>query len=306
MISPLKISILALLILVCVTAAAFAAEPEGEVSVCAGLVVSTEGDVTVVRNGAALPATEGFVLAGDDVVVVRGEGTCAGFTVAGGTFELKGPAELRLSGFAERGVLGRTADWISAQSAKLMRGGSRKLLITRAIPEDREVLASAPGPLLPAPDGQVRPSEPEFYWTTVPEIETYLVTFLSAAGEETTELVEGHHVRFDAAVPGGAYAWRIEPSVTGALWQSEWRSFRVMTEEDEQKLDLALSELDDLECGVLLMAVGLHAEAVDRFDTVITSGRRSHSAHVWRAKALAELGLYRNAYEDLLEAGTRG
>jgi hypothetical protein len=76
----------------------------------------------------------------------------------------------------------------------------------------------------------------------------------------------------------------------------------VLTEEEERGLDVALEEMGDVEAGVLLLITGLHGEAIQRFDRVVSSGSDIGSALRWRAQAFASIGMYQEACEDLIRA----
>jgi hypothetical protein len=52
---------------------------------------------------------------------------------------------------------------------------------------------------------------------------------------------------------------------------------------------------------VLLLSAGLHEEAIYRFDAAVADVSQERSARLWRAQAMAEVGLYRVAYQDVLE-----
>ena len=78
-----------------------------------------------------------------------------------------------------------------------------------------------------------------------------------------------------------------------------------MTSEEENSLDVSLKDLPDLEAGVLLLSVGLYREAITRFDAAASSSAYRESSMYWRAQALATIGLYREAYEDLMKAFER-
>jgi hypothetical protein len=75
-----------------------------------------------------------------------------------------------------------------------------------------------------------------------------------------------------------------------------------MTPEEETRLDQAIDALGDLEAGVLLLSSGLHEEAIYRFDAAVASPEQTRSARLWRARAFADIGLYKQAYEDMIEA----
>ena len=72
------------------SALAQAQEEEQEPAASTGIVVSVAGDVIVDRAGGRQPAVEGFVLEDGDVVVMRADGRCTGFTPAGEPLRLDG------------------------------------------------------------------------------------------------------------------------------------------------------------------------------------------------------------------------
>lgn len=276
------------------SAPAAAQEPDA-----AGLVVSVTGDVLVHRGAEPQKAEIGFVLYEGDTLVVMQGATCTGFTPAGTTFELEGPAELQLALPPQRGPLDTISGWIRSQLAQWAGARRRWAPTTRAAP-DWGIQVPCPIPLVPVADGQIRPSRPRFLWTLIPGIERYEVTLVPVQGEQLTRTVSSHGITVDDLLPGGQYAWSVRPAIKDWEGEREWRSFRVLTPEEEKQLDLALGTLKDVEAGVHLLSVGLHQEAIRRFDAVVSSGRKVHSARVWRARAFAEVGLFDEAYKDLL------
>lgn len=277
------------------------AQEEQEAAAGTGIVVSVAGEVIIERAGDRQSAVEGLVLEGEDVIVVKVGGRCAGFTPAGEPFRLDGPAELRLPSSSGQGVLDRVSRWIRDQLAQWVGQTRRRPLVTRTVLRDWDVAIDTPSQLIPAPDGRVRPSKSEFYWATVPGIDSYLVTVVSAAGEETSRLVRDHGVVLSDLEPGGEYVWKVRPSVEGWNGETRWRAFSVLTREEEQELDQAVTELGELEAGVVLLTAGLHDEAIYRFDATISANtEQATSARLWRARALADIGLYREAYGDVI------
>jgi len=176
--------------------------------------------------------------------------------------------------------------------------------VTRAILRDWDVRIDTPSQLIPAADGQVRPGKAEFYWATVPGIDSYLVTIVSADGEEITRTVRDHRLVLSGLTPGEEYVWKVQPSVEGWQGESRWRAFTVMGVEEERRLDEAIAGVDNLGAGVLLLSAGLHEEAIYRFDAAVADASQERSARMWRAQAMAEVGLYRSAYQDVLETST--
>lgn len=267
-----------------------------------GIVVSVDGEGFVDREGVREPAVEGYVLEHGDVIIVRAGGRCTGFTPAGEPFRLEGPSELRLPTASEQGLLDKVSRWIREQLTQWIGQTRRRPLVTRTLLRDWDVAIDTPTQLIPAPDGHVRPSEAEFYWATVPGIDSYLVTVVRADGDETSRLVRDHGIVLSDLEPGGEYVWKVQPAVEGWHGETRWRTFTVMTPAEEAELNGAIAELGGLEAGVLLLTAGLHDEAIYRFDATISgNGEQAGSARIWRARALADIGLYREAYKDVIQ-----
>jgi len=269
-------------------------------SVCTGVVVSVQGDVVVERAGEETPVSEGLVLKDGDVVLAHDGGRCTGFTPAGEPFDLPGPGELRLAGAAGEGVFDRVSIWVRRQLTQWIGESRRQPIVTRTLMRDWDVETMTPAPLIPASGGQVRPGEAVFYWGCVPGIDSYVVTFVSEDGEEAERVVRSYRIAMDDLVPGAEYVWKVRPAIEGWTGQAKWRGFRVMLPEEERGLDGALVSMSDLEAGVLLLSAGLHEEAIYRLDAAVTSQPQGASARRWRAQTMAEIGLYQDAYEDLV------
>ncbi|MFH1501754.1 MAG: hypothetical protein ABIG03_01775 [Candidatus Eisenbacteria bacterium] len=280
------------------------AEPADSVStgVCAGVVVSVRGDVKVERDGSSEPVTEGLVLQDGDIVSAPDGARCTGFTPSGEPFDLPGPGELRLAITQAEGVIDRVSLWVRRQLTQWIGESRRQPIVTRTLMRDWEVETLTPAPIIPAPGGHVRPGASVFYWGSVPGIDSYTVTLVADDGKESSKIVRSHRLVIDDLVPGQEYVWKVQPSVDGWTGRSKWRSFRVMLSEEENSLDGALREMDDLEAGVLLLSAGLHDEAVYRLDAAVGSGSQAQSARRWRAQTMAEIGLYQEAYEDLVRS----
>ena len=264
-----------------------------------GLVISIAGDVTVHRSDATVEVSEGFVLEDGDTIIVKSGGRCSGFTPMGEPFSLAGPAQLVLTGSVESGLVGNVASWIQNQLAQWIGESRRQPLTTRAV-RGWDVAVDAPAPLLPAPNASVRPKEAKLLWSTVPGIDSYTVTVAPALGEEEVHIVRGNSMVLDNLSAGEEYVWKVRPSMESWHGEAGWRAFRVLTAEEERQLDSAVEALDDLGAGVLLLSSGLHEEAVYRLDGTVSGGEDADAARLWRAQALAEIGLYRQAYEDLM------
>ncbi len=278
------------------------AEPaSGEsTSVCAGVVVSVRGDVAVEREGSSGPVTEGLVLQDGDIISAQDGSRCTGFTPSGEPFDLPGPGELRLAVVGAEGVLDRVSLWVRRQLTQWIGESRRQPIVTRTLMRDWEVETLTPAPIIPASGGQVRPEGAIFYWGSVPGIDSYMVTFVSEDGDEASRLIRSHKLVVDDLIPGQEYVWKVRPAIDGWTGQSKWRGFRVMLAEEETNLDDALRSMGDLEAGVLLLSAGLHEEAVYRLDAAVRSGPQTPSARRWRAQTMAEIGLFEEAYEDLV------
>lgn len=273
--------------------AAGAGDPPG------GLVVSVSGDVVVRRGDSESPAREGFVLREGDALLARSDAKCSGFTPVGEAFELKGPAEMQFA--AAGGVVGDLASWVRTQLADWIGESRRQPLRTRTV-RDWALPTEAPSQMIPAPEGRVRADDARLFWSEVPGVSSYVLTIAPSDGDEVTRVVRDNGAVLEDLVPGQEYVWKVQPESKGWEGETGWRAFVVLTPDEEHRLDQAIEKLGDLEAGVLLLSSGLHEEAIYRFDVAVASPQQSRSARMWRARAFADIGLFKQAYEDLLEA----
>jgi len=290
---------LALSIVLSITLAA-PAVASNETPAPSGIVVSVVGEVAVERSNSQEMATEGFVLKGGDTIIVRIGARCSGFTPYGESFSLEGPSEFQISSGADDGLVDSVASWIQTQLTDWTGQSRRRPLTTRGV-RDWVTKGEAPALILPASGGAIRPNRSEFCWSTVPGVDRYVVTVAPALGDEITRTVRGNTATLDELEPGGEYVWRVAPDIEGWASHGSWREFQVLELEDETRLDAALVGMNDLEAGVLLLSMGIHDEAICRFDAAAASSENARSARLWRAQALADCGLYREAYEDLIQ-----
>lgn len=289
-----RLAVLPLAVVVVLAAAPFCAASDG-------VVVSVSGQVDVHRGEESRSATEGFVLREGDTLVVKSGASCTGFSPAGEPFDLVGPAELE---FADGGnVAEGVSSWVRLQLAEWIGESRRQPLTTRNV-RDWAVPTEAPSQIIPAPEGRVRPGKSRFFWTTLNGVERYVVTLAPAEGDEELRIARDHSIVVEDLTPGEEYVWKVQPDEEDWEGETRWRAFTVLTPEEEAQLGAALDDLDDLEAGVLLLSAGLHEEAIYRFDAALADPELARSARLWRAQALADLGLYRQAYEDLV--GARG
>jgi hypothetical protein len=280
-----------------------AADAPESVPVHKGVVVSVVGDAVVERAGELHPIAEGFVLLEGDVAVLPRGTTCTVFTPSGTILGLEGPSEHLFPALSEQDLLDKVAEWIREQLASWVRKGRMRSLAVRADPRDWEIKSDTPRQLLPAPDGRVRRSDAEFVWGAIHGIGTYVVTLASGSSDEEDLTVRGSSLKVDYLAEGEEYIWDVRPAVSEWTSERTWRAFRVMTAEDEELLDQALSDVDDLKSGVVLLLAGLHGEAIERLDAAMRRAPSVRAARMWRARALAEVGLHQEACEDLEAAG---
>lgn len=263
-----------------------------------GLIVSVEGNAQVLRGTGPVPAVEGFVLQTSDTVFVAMGGICSGFTPGGERFELKGPGRITFAVQKER--RNRIAAWIAQQVAHWI-GESRDYSLVSRSSRDWQEHIEPLRLILPAPDAKVRASRAQFYWSTIPSVDRYELIIIPESGEEMRQTVRGYKAVKTDLTPGGRYYWTVRPEADEPYPSPGEQSFLVMTLEEERNLDGSLSELPDLEAGVLLLSSGLYDEAIYRFDAAVSGGDNRQSALRWRAQALAAIQLYDEAYRDLSE-----
>lgn len=292
-------AVLAILFLSCSHETSLAADVVNAEAAMHGVVISVTGDVVVERSGVRTSVLEGFVLMWGDTIALQDGAQCTGFTPQGESFTLAGPAEMRLPGLSDDGVVNDIATWVRRQLSDWIGEGRRRPLTTRSARE-WAVAKDTPALVIPAPGGSVRAGRSGLYWTTVPGVDTYRVTIAPDVGEELTRVVRGNTMALEELARGAEYVWKVGADLKDWSGQSGWRTFRVLRAEEESELDKALNDLDDLEAGVLLLSIGLHDEAIYRLDAAVGTGNCERSARLWRAQALAECGLYREAYEDLI------
>lgn len=267
----------------------------------AGVVVAAQGEVSVRRQQGAQPATAGFALQPGDSLVIKQGARCRGFSPVGEPFDRVGPALVVFARASEENFRSRVSRWVAQQLAQWAGQSRNRPLITRSV-RDWQTAASVAAPIIPAADGCVRSSRPFLCWKTHAGIQEYTVTIASEDGAESSSTVRGHEFSPSDLVPGRKYAWRVEAEVGGGRIASAWRDFRVLAPEEEELLDSSLQDLSDLMAGILLLAMGLHDEAIGRLDAAVATADQPTAALRWRAQALAAIGLHDEAYTDILRA----
>jgi hypothetical protein len=262
-----------------------------------GLVVASIGEVSIRHGNGPRTASAGVVLHEGDTLVVASGASCRGFDPSGRPFDLPGPAETVFSGTGTDGTLASIRSWIARQLTEWAGSTRDRPLLTRSA-RSWEVATPAPATMLPANDGEVRPGRVRLVWSAIPGVERYEATWTTPEGIETTHTVTGTNLVVDGLSPGGEYLWRVRPAVEGWPGNASWSTFRVLKVEEERELDRAVEGLDDLRAGVLLLSSGLHEEAILRFDAAMSEVPNG-AARLWRARAFSDLGLYKQACEDL-------
>jgi hypothetical protein len=274
------------------------AEPEDSV----GLVISLEGQAVVHRGRGTHTVADRFLLEAGDTLSVGASSTCRGLLPGGEPFTLEGPAQLIL----EKRKPETPVTWIWNKIAVEIANWTGEPYVvpptTRGV-EDWQLEAPAPSLVVPPRGGAVRAKQARLVWVAIPGVERYVVTTARGEDDEEKRTVRGNSLEIEELVPGAEYVWKVEPQADDWKGHSSWSDFRVLTGEEETQLDLKLRDTADLEAGVLLLAVGLHDEAIHRLGAVIVNGDEVASARRWRARALYEVGLYRQAYEDLAQSG---
>jgi hypothetical protein len=196
----------------------------------------------------------------------------------------------------------RIAAWVAD---KITNWGSMSSyfmpLLTRSA-RDWNYRTDAGRPIIPTAGGCVRASQSVFVWTTDEGIEFYDVTIAHEQEKGTSLTIRDHAIIKNDLQPGGNYYWKVTPKIDGYQRIPQWVPFTVMSAEAEKTLDASLAELPDLEAGIVLLSVGLHGEAIQRFDAAASVETCRKAALIWRAKSLAALELCEEAYRDLMEA----
>jgi hypothetical protein len=270
-----------------------------------GVILVAEGDVLLRGGSGHRGAAVGMPIQPGDTLVVAAGGQCEGFSPDGDRFELIGPAELILEEAGAVRMMNGVAGWLRDLISRWIGEERRQVLTTRSI-SDWETGIEAPPVVMPAQGGAVRPGETRLRWIPLPGIDQYKVTLAFDGGEEIHRTVSGQSIIIPDLAPGTECVWKVQPAMENWTGLARWHSFRVIEAEEEKALDNALRGFDDLEAGFVLLSTGLHQEALDSFDRALLSGDHPRSASLWKARVLAEMGLYREAYETLWQVSVEG
>jgi hypothetical protein len=263
-----------------------------------GIVAAVEGDVSIHRaDGRSVAKIQSAVQIGDTIVAKLGS-YCSGITPNGNHFELKGPGRIVFTKPKDESLIDKIKEYILLQISQLT-GQRRSVAAISRGAIDFDYAGEPSAPIMPADGGRVRASSQSFFWKTVHGIDDYVVTIETADGDATTYTVRGHSMTRDDLEPGQKYFWKVIPTVKDLRASARLHPFTVMQHDEEKMLDASLEDLPDLECGVLLLSAGLHGEAILRFKSVISSGTNVRSATQWKSRAMADMGLYQEAYETL-------
>ncbi len=263
-----------------------------------GIVASVDGEVFIHGiDGRYVAEIQSAVRTGDTIVAKIGS-YCSGITPNGSHFELKGPGRIVFTKPTEKSSIDKVKEFILLQISQLTGKRRRLAAISRGT-IDFDYAGEPSAPIVPADGGRVRASSQSFFWRTIRGIDSYVVTIETTDGDAITYTVRGHSMTRDDLEPGKEYCWRVVPAVKELRASASLHSFTVMQPDEEKMLDASLAELPDLEGGVLLLSAGLHGEAILRFNSVINNGTNARSAIQWKSRAMAAMGLYQEAYENL-------
>jgi len=269
-----------------------------------GVITNLKGTVTVRRGSDAREASLGFVLLPGDTIFAEQNASCSGISPLGNRFELGPTADSGTLSFplSESTSRGHMAPWIVERMAAWEGDSDISLSPVRSGDASWKYETEVGKPIVPAAGGSVRPGRSLFAWSVDEGIESYDVTISRDQGKAVHLTVKDHTMVKDDLEPGGTYYWRVTPKVEG--WQRipQWVPFTVMTDKTDKELDASIADMPDLEAGFVLLSLGLHGEAIQRFDAAASIASTQKAALTWRAKALAGMGLYEEAYNDLRDA----
>lgn len=264
-----------------------------------GLILSLKGDVTLCRpNTEPRNIIEGYPLVQGDTLKTAGDAFCNGYTPDGEEFEM-GSNEIYICSKQKSDSGNILITFLNRQIDDWMHKSRLQSLITRSV-RDWDYRNRSIRLLIPAGRGKVRNHGSDFIWAKVESVDLYELTISDKNGKEMQRIVRGTVTSIDELEPG-EYTWMVSLKKDGWKVSSSPRAFTVMSKAEEKKLDDLVKDMTDLKAGVLLYISGLHLEAVSRFDSAANVDKIHNSALRWRAKAMSEIGLYREAYNDLLK-----
>ena len=242
--------------------------------------------------------SEGYILVQGDTLKTGGDAFCKGYTPDGEEFEM-GSDEIYICSKQRSDSGNILIAFLNRQIDDWMHKSRLQSLITRSA-RDWDYRNRSIQLLIPAGRGKVRSHRCDFIWTKVESVDLYELTIINKEGKEINRTVRGTVDSIDDLDPGD-YTWMVSLKNDGWETSSKLRSFTVMSKDEERKLDDLIKDKTDLTAGVLLYISGLQMEAVYRFDSAVNVDKINNSALRWRAKAMADIGLYKEAYNDLLK-----
>ena len=263
-----------------------------------GFIISLKGSVILCTDNGRIKATEGLSIQPGDTIKLSEGSFCEGVTPGGKSFKVKGPEHLIVHSQPGKEDKNSIAKWFRRQLNDWMHPASKSAFISRSSRE-MEFRLNVPIPLIPSANGRVRPDNSAFIWTLVDGVESYKLTILQDNGEDTVHEVRGNSLVVKDLDQGKTYAWKVEPDIEGWSVSSNWKEFKVMTEEEEENIEKIIEGISDLEAAVKLLIVGLQGEALNYLDRAVENVNYRGSALKWRAETYAGMGFYRKAYMDL-------
>ena len=274
-----------------------AAESGEELSI----VVFVQGDVRIFRGKSPMKVVPGFAIEDGDTLFVGINSICSGLSSGGRRFEVEGSATKIFHSKKDLEGVGTMRRWISRQLTDLAGKSRIQILLARSDREwDYRVGVKQ---VIPPADGRVRQGKARFVWSAIDGIDRYTVKIENGeGGGEIRRTVNGNQITIEDLEPGQTYSWQVTPDSREFVSMAGKCAFTVLTSEQEQELDMTIGEVSDLEAGVILLSIGLHEEAMQRFDAAVTQDRLHRTACMWRAKCLESIGLHKEAYKDIMEA----
>jgi len=263
-----------------------------------GLIITLEGKVSLYRSEGRSEAEEGASLQPGDTIRLFSGSSCAGITPAGESFSIQGPEHFIILSPPVKDENNGITAWFKKQLNDWIHPATNSAFISRSS-NNEQFRVSLPVPLIPASGGKVRPYKSTFIWTLVDGVEKYKITVITEEGEEIVRMAHGNSLIIEKLEPGSEYAWKVEPHIKNWAATSRWREFKVLTDDELEKLNGTIKDVSDLQAAVTLLIVGLHAEALDYLDDAVEMKEYRGSALKWRAETYAEIGYFRKAYLDL-------
>jgi hypothetical protein len=278
----------------------------------AAFVISATGKVTIHR-GESFPAVAEFHLFPGDTLVLAAGATVVLHT-RGGEQALTGPAVHHVMTLS--GSTNPVLKWLNEQLAILWagidqpgearsRGGTDEDVeiadrFERSL-DPRVIRIVKPAAARTHPVPHARANNVAISWTKATDADYYVIEIITDTSMDRDQQRVSGKTSWVAELPGGGkYSVQVTAfKDDAATAQSDWCDFKVLSAQDEQTLTEAINGKTDLHAGVILLAVRLYDEAIDRFTRVIESGQNVDDALRWRARVFEVMGLPERALEDI-------